>query len=71
MFQLYKSYLSPNFNESVAHAIHSITWNELLKFEDNAPVLNGIPVVNPRLNDPNETERVTMNAPVESIGKLK
>ncbi|KAF6032537.1 hypothetical protein EB796_009138 [Bugula neritina] len=68
--QLYEENgLSPNFNETIAHAIHSLTLNELRKFNPLAEELNGVPVVNPRLNDPTETERVIPHAPEEEINK--
>jgi len=62
--------LSPNFNETIAHAIHSLTLNELRKFNPLAVELNGVPVVNPRLNDRTETERVIPHAPEEEISNI-
>lgn len=52
----------------MAHAIHSLTLNELRKFEPTARKDNFVPVVNLRLNDPQETERVKQHAPEETLG---
>lgn len=62
--------MSKNLNETIAHAIHSLTLNELRKFNPNARADNGVPVVNPRLNDPTTSDRVILNAPEEMIGEL-
>ena len=60
--------MTEKFNETVAHAIHSMTLNALREFEPTAKVENGVPVVNPRLNDPAETELVIPHAPEEKLG---
>ena len=62
--------MSKNLNETIAHAIHSLTLNELRKFNPDAEIDNGVPVVNPRLNDPTTNVRVVPNAPEEAIGEL-
>ena len=62
--------MSKNLNETIAHAIHSRTLNELRKFNPDAEIDNGVPVVNPRLNDPTTNVRVVPNAPEEAIGEL-
>lgn len=70
-FQLYtEAGLSSNFNETIAHAIHSLTLNELWAFNPAATEENGIPVVNPRLNDPTTNVRVVPNAPLDMIGRF-
>ena len=61
--------MSTNYNETIAHAIHSLTLNELRKFNPEAKEENGIPVVNPRLNDPTTTTRVVSHAPMEMLGQ--
>lgn len=45
-----------------------MTLNVLREFEPSAKAENGVPVVNPRLNDPTETERVVAHAPEEAMG---
>eukprot|EP00656_Telonema_subtile_P008728 TRINITY_DN1407_c0_g1_i4.p1 TRINITY_DN1407_c0_g1~~TRINITY_DN1407_c0_g1_i4.p1 ORF type:complete len:140 (-),score=28.87 TRINITY_DN1407_c0_g1_i4:4-423(-) len=38
--------VSTRFDETIAHAIHSITLNELQKFNPTATAQNGVPTVN-------------------------
>ena len=68
--QIFKIHgMSSNFNETIAHAIHSLTLNELRKFNPEAKENNGVPVVNPRINDPTISNRVVSHAPSETIGE--
>eukprot|EP00656_Telonema_subtile_P008727 TRINITY_DN1407_c0_g1_i3.p1 TRINITY_DN1407_c0_g1~~TRINITY_DN1407_c0_g1_i3.p1 ORF type:complete len:226 (+),score=55.42 TRINITY_DN1407_c0_g1_i3:209-886(+) len=68
--------VSTRFDETIAHAIHSITLNELQKFNPTATAQNGVPTVNraiaglpadkvvadaPQLNIPGDFETEAMN----------
>ena len=54
--------LSSNYDETVAHAIHSITLNELQKFEPTATEANRIPTVNRAIAE-QPKQRVLPSAP--------
>merc|ERR1712166_469990 len=54
--------VSTRFDETVAHAIHSITANELMKFSKDVTPDNGIPTVN-RAISLEPSEKVLPNAP--------
>ncbi|CAG2223987.1 uncharacterized protein [Mytilus edulis] len=58
--------LSKNFNETIAHAIHSLTVEGLRIFHPQATSVNHIPTVNHDLRQPN---KVLSNAPSNPIGQ--
>lgn len=51
LIQLRAAGLSPNFNETIAHAIHSMTVQGLQLFNPRAHPDNNIPTVNHNLHD--------------------
>ena len=57
--------VSVHFNETVAHAIHSITWEDLLLFNPNTPLENGVPTVNMDLS---ASPKIVANAPSVPMG---
>lgn len=57
--------VSPAFNETIAHAIHSITLEDLRMFNPNTAIKNGVPTVNMVLTDP---ESIVPNAPSVDVG---
>lgn len=58
--------LSSNFNETVAHAIHSMTVQGLQLFNPRANENNKIPTVNHNLHDKTGV-KVLMNAPNDAL----
>eukprot|EP00658_Telonema_sp_P-2_P052809 TRINITY_DN410_c0_g1_i12.p1 TRINITY_DN410_c0_g1~~TRINITY_DN410_c0_g1_i12.p1 ORF type:complete len:230 (+),score=70.45 TRINITY_DN410_c0_g1_i12:222-911(+) len=59
---LWESGVSTRFDETVAHAIHSITLNDLRKFNPRVPTANGVPTVN-RAIALSPKDRVVRDAP--------
>jgi len=57
--------VSSRFNETIAHAIHSITLEDLRRFNLHTPAINGIPTVNMDLKS---SEKIVPNAPSVEIG---
>ena len=64
--QLRAAGLSPNHNETIAHAIHSMTVQGLQLFNPRASVQNNIPTVNRNLHDKNGP-KVLMYAPNDPL----
>jgi hypothetical protein len=66
IMQLRAAGLSSNFNESIAHAIHSMTVQGLQLFNPRATEKNSIPTVNHNLHD-NNGVKVLMYAPNDPL----
>lgn len=64
--QLRANGLSSNFNETIAHAIHSMTVQGLRLFNPRATENNGIPTVNHNLHSADGV-KVLMNAPNDQL----
>ena len=56
---------SSNFNETIAHAIHSMTAQGLQKFNPRTTVRNNVPTVN---MDRHSAEKVISYAPEDPLG---
>ncbi len=65
---LYSSKLSKNFNETVAHAVHSMTVQGLRIFTESASEHNTIPTVDHDINMPGGRKLVRDNAPDDPVG---
>lgn len=57
--------VSRAFNETIGHALHSITLEDLRRFNPRTPVENGIPTVNMDLSS---AESIVPNAPSVNMG---
>ena len=64
--ELHGAGLSMNFNETIAHAIHSMTVQGLQLFNPRATENNYIPTVNHNLHDKTGV-KVLMNAPNDPL----
>ena len=64
--QLKSAGLSSNFNETIAHAIHSMTVQGLQLFNPRANQQNTIPTVNHNLHD-KHADKVLMYAPNDPV----